>query len=150
MYIDVEILFRIANGQILLIFDRVICLQYLIMAGLLLLMSYCDHLPFVVRPSVRSPFTPLNDFSSDTLGQFSSTSYGASCLREIENLYKSLRKHACPNILKNSPPKTESFQIKILIFFSYFCSKHRLWVPVRTASARRFQRVPTIYVFEQK
>ena len=32
----------------------------------------------------------------------------------------------------------------------YFWSKHRLWVLVRTASARRFYRVPTIYVFEQK
>ena len=29
----------------------------------------------------------------------------------------SLRKHACSNILTISPPKTESFQIKILIFF---------------------------------
>ena len=29
------------------------------------------------------------------------------------------------SILKISPPKTESFQIKILIFFSYFCSKHQ-------------------------
>ena len=28
-----------------------------------------------------------------------------------------LRKHAYSNILKISPPKTESFQIKILIFF---------------------------------
>ena len=27
---------------------------------------------------------------------------------------------------------------KILIFFLYFCSKHRLWIHVRTASARRF------------
>ena len=34
-----------------------------------------------------------------------------------------LRKHAYSNILKILPPKTESFQIKILIFFSYFCSK---------------------------
>ena len=65
-----------------------------------------------------------------------------------------------------SPSKTESFQIKILIItkthlynfdplkphfyivklgftgvyiiFSYFCSKHTLWVLVRTASSRRF------------
>ena len=29
--------------------------------------------------------------------------------------------------------------------FLYFWSKYRLWVFVRTASARRFQRVPTIY-----
>ena len=29
-------------------------------------------------------------------------------------------------------------QIKKNWYFSYFCSKHRLWVPVRTASKRRF------------
>ena len=39
--------------------------------------------------------------------------------------------------IEMSPPKTESFQIKILIFF-IFCSKHRLWVLVRTVSPRRF------------
>ena len=33
--------------------------------------------------------------------------------------------------------------------FSYFCSKHRLWVLVRTASSRRFSRVPTIYVLSR-
>ena len=33
---------------------------------------------------------------------------------------------------------------------SHCCSKHRLWVPVRTASTKRFWRVPTMYVFEQK
>ena len=27
---------------------------------------------------------------------------------------------------------------------------HRLWVPVRAASARRFERVPTIYVLSRK
>ena len=31
-----------------------------------------------------------------------------------------------------SPPETETPQIKLLIFFSYFCSKHRLWVLVST------------------
>ena len=41
------------------------------------------------------------------------------------------------NVLKISPSKTENFQIKSLIF-SYFYSKYRLWVPVRTASPRRF------------
>ena len=33
--------------------------------------------------------------------------------------------------------------------FFIFCSKHRLWVLVRTASARRFKRVPTIYVLSK-
>ena len=32
----------------------------------------------------------------------------------------------------------ENFQIKILIFFSYFCSKHRLWVLVRTSSSNEY------------
>ena len=32
---------------------------------------------------------------------------------------QSLRKHAYSNILKISSPKTESFQIKILIFFTF-------------------------------
>ena len=32
----------------------------------------------------------------------------------------------------------ENFQIKKFWYFSYFCSKHRLWVLVRTASMRRF------------
>ena len=32
----------------------------------------------------------------------------------------------------------------------HISAKNILWVLVRTASPRRFQRVPTIYVFEQK
>ena len=51
-------------------------------------------------------------------------------------VYESLRKQAYSNMLKILPPKNENFRIKILIF-SYFCSKHSLWVLVRTASARR-------------
>ena len=50
----------------------------------------------------------------------------------------SLRKHAYSNIVKISPAKTQNLQIKILWYFSYFCSKHWLWVLVRTASERRF------------
>ena len=34
-------------------------------------------------------------------------------------------------------------------YFSYFCSKHILWVLVRTASARQLKRVPTIYVLSR-
>ena len=40
------------------------------------------------------------------------------------------------NILKILQPKKEKIQIKKFWYFSYFCSKHRLWVLVRTASAR--------------
>ena len=46
--------------------------------------------------------------------------------------------------------KNDYFQLKNCDFFPYLCSKHRLWVHVRTASVRRFKRVPTIYALEQK
>ena len=46
--------------------------------------------------------------------------------------------------------KSVNFKMIFLKYFSYFCSKHRLWVHVRTASVRRLLRVPTIYVLEQK
>ena len=40
------------------------------------------------------------------------------------------------NIQNILPPKIENFRIKNSdIFFSYFCSKHRLWILVRTAEA---------------
>ena len=54
-----------------------------------------------------------------------------------EDIWKwTLRKHDYSNILKILPSKTEHFQIKtgVYIIFSYFCSKHTLWVLVRTAS----------------
>ena len=34
--------------------------------------------------------------------------------------------------------KNDNFQMKIFDIFPFFCSKHRLWVHVRTASVRRF------------
>ena len=34
--------------------------------------------------------------------------------------------------------KNDNFQMIFFYIFFYFCSKHRLWVHVRTASARRF------------
>ena len=46
-----------------------------------------------------------------------------------------LQKHAYSIIVKISLPNTEIFQTKILIF-SYFSSKQRLWILVRTASRR--------------
>ena len=47
------------------------------------------------------------------------------------------KKTRLSNILKSLQPKKEKFQIKSW-YFSYFCSKHRLWVVVRTASVRQF------------
>ena len=37
----------------------------------------------------------------------------------------------------------------VYIIFFIPAQKHRLWVLVRTASAKRFQRVPTIYVLSR-
>ena len=37
----------------------------------------------------------------------------------------------------------------VKLFFLIFAPKHRLWVLVRTASPRRFLRVPTIYVLSE-
>ena len=34
--------------------------------------------------------------------------------------------------------KMKNFRLFFFWIFSYFCSKHRLWVHVRTASVRRF------------
>ena len=57
----------------------------------------------------------------------------------ISRSHHTLRWQAYSIILKISPPKTESFQIKKNSdILSYFCSKHRLWVFVRTAWSRRF------------
>ena len=50
----------------------------------------------------------------------------------------SLRKHAYSNILKILPSKKGKFSDKNSDIFSYFCSKHRLWVLVRTALTRWF------------
>ena len=45
--------------------------------------------------------------------------------------------------------KKWKFSDKKFWYFSYFCSKHWLWVLLRTASVRRLQRVPTIYVLSR-
>ena len=52
-------------------------------------------------------------------------------------LLSALRKHAYSNILKILPKKWKISDKKFW-YFSCFCSKHRLWVLVRTASLRRF------------
>ena len=51
-------------------------------------------------------------------------------------------------------PRTPLLYSKTGVFrgipiFLIFAPKHRLWVLVRTASARRFKRVPTIYVLSK-
>ena len=56
--------------------------------------------------------------------------------------------------LCNENPVTPHFYIIKLAFtgvyvFLIFAPKHRLWVLVRSASVRRFLRVPTIYVLSK-
>ena len=46
-------------------------------------------------------------------------------------------------VLKISPPNTESFSDKNSDIFSYFCTKNRLWVLIRTASNRLTETVLT-------
>ena len=50
-------------------------------------------------------------------------------------------------------PPTPNFYIVKLVFtgeyFIFFPLKHRAWVLVRTASVRRFKRIPTIYVLRK-
>ena len=45
-----------------------------------------------------------------------------------------LRKHAYSNILRILPPKKRKLSDEKFGYFPYSCSKHRLWVLVRTAS----------------
>ena len=58
--------------------------------------------------------------------------------KHLRYKHLSLRNHVYSNILNTLPPKNENFQIKQFWYSAYFCSKHRLWVLVRTASPRRF------------
>ena len=57
--------------------------------------------------------------------------------RAIGASAQSFHYKTCLFKLKMLQPKKENFQIKIW-YFSNFCSKHRLWVLVRTALPRRF------------
>ena len=52
----------------------------------------------------------------------------------LRRVHFTLRKHAYSNTLKILPRKNGNFSDKKFWYFSYVCSKHRLWVLVRTAS----------------
>ena len=62
------------------------------------------------------------------------------CLNEMSALYSvfTITKTRLFKYIENFTSKNWKFTNKKLIYFSYFCSKYRLWVLVRTASARRF------------
>ena len=52
--------------------------------------------------------------------------------------------------IENSPLKTENFQMKNSDIFHISAKNHRLWLLVRTALARRFYRVPTMFLSTNK
>ena len=56
-------------------------------------------------------------------------------MQETANHYENMPMQ-CTDILK--VVKNENFQKKMFDIFLIFAPKHRLWVLVRTASARRF------------
>ena len=61
-----------------------------------------------------------------------------------------LRKHAYSNILKISPPKTESFQIKILIFFHISAQNIDYGYSLEPPQWGGSNEYPQSTVFEQK
>ena len=71
------------------------------------------------------------------------------------NNYKALRLFITKTCLYNFDPLKPHFYMVKLEFTGVYiiliisAQKHRLWVFVRTASARRFYRVPTIYVLSR-
>ena len=51
---------------------------------------------------------------------------------------KTLRKHVHAIYCDFYCCKHGNFLMKKILYFSYFCSKHRLWIHVRSALLRRF------------
>ena len=94
-----------------------------------------------------------------------------SCFQGLTSWFRPIRPHQLPlyyfskipkcvlciskTYLYNFDPlKSHLYIVKlgftgVYILFLISAQKHKLWVLVRTASARRFQRVPTIYVLSR-
>ena len=73
----------------------------------------------------------LLSYASESSHQCASNEY-------IQQVLWTLEKTCLFKYTENFTTKNENFQRKNSDIFSYFCSKHRLWVLVRTASTRRF------------
>ena len=56
----------------------------------------------------------------------------------FQRKYNSLRKTHLFQYIENITTKKRKFSDKNFWYFSYFCSKHRSWVLIRTTSVRRF------------
>ena len=88
-------------------------------------------LTLIVRGAVSTiiPIVTWLINQRNAYGGFISTQVGYSVYITKTRLFK---------YIENFTSENWKFSDKNLWYFSYFCSKHRLWVPVRTASARRF------------
>ena len=113
--------------------------------------SWCS--PQINISSVRSSKRPFSIIITMSAVVILAVAFNMSC-----NSYWMLKLFmyfSCPQLWKvgeayhyeNTPiqiygkfhhQKTENFQIKKLWYISYFCSKYRLWVLVRTTSSRQF------------
>ena len=68
-------------------------------------------------------FSPCLLFKHDLAVNSKGIMCGTGPAQSVGLQFNPLRKHAYSNILKISPPKTESFQIKILIFFIFLLKR---------------------------
>ena len=102
--------------------------------------------PFTWNAKIQHPRSPLETIYMEYRGLFSRWNR-----RDMTNLASVLTPPPPPPQKKKKKKKKKHFYITKLgftgvhIIFSYFCSNHSLMLLVRTASARRFWRVSTIY-----
>ena len=66
---------------------------------------------------------------------------------EFADVIQALRKHAYSNILNILQPNKGKLSDKKFWYFSYFCSKRKLWYPLEPQ--RGGSRVPTVYVLQK-
>ena len=92
------------------------------------------HFP-VSNDSVSWEWRPWSD-SVDV--QADLRDLGLHCLYMPEHTFSHITKTRLFKYTENFTTKKGNFQIKKFWYFSYFCSKHRLWILVRTDLARRF------------
>ena len=108
-------------------------LQYNLPVSLSICMSVCKLLPFCnpVQRNEDMMFTRDIYWPND-----SHKIAHLSVLLCIQNVI--ITKTCLSKYTENLTTKKGKFSDEKYWYFSYFCSKHRLWVLVRTASARRF------------
>ena len=93
----------------------------------------------------------INTRSSYALG-FQHSLRDLASVNEWKIMFHPYIRKTCP--CNEYPLKPHFYLVKlgfagVYLFFLIFAPKHRLWVLVRTASPRRFKRVPAIYVLSK-